>query len=242
MKISVLGFIILIGVFFFCLSERNAVETIGFFDSHAAIVVFGGVLGALMIALSKPTLLFMSKSFFQHITGLKTTDRTIAAIKKEWSEIQQACREGKRSVILNFIENSSYPEVRACCEVLLHQIEGSLLQEKFMTIRQENLSQYEPVIEGWDLVARLAPSFGMVGTVTGMVQLFKNMASSSSNLGGAMGMALLATLYGIAFGAAVGGPMSTKMSNELNERLNLIDLFEVSVSALLLDLRKGERR
>ena len=88
------------------------------------------------------------------------------------------------------------------------------------------------MIEGWDLVGRLAPSFGMVGTVTGMVQLFRNMGSDSGNLGGAMGMALLATLYGITFGAAVGSPMATRIMNRMNEYLATMDLLEQTIAAL----------
>jgi chemotaxis protein MotA len=237
-----LGFLILVIVFVFCLAERNSTGPIGFFDFHAAIVVFGGVLGALMIALNGQSLKFMVSFFFQQILGFKSFELEQAGLSSEWAEIQQACRQGRRSALLNYIEKSKYAEVRTSCEVLLGQLDGAVLSEKYMVLRQKYLQQYEPVIEGWDLVARLAPSFGMVGTVTGMVQLFKNMSSSSGNLGGAMGMALLATLYGIAFGTAVGGPMSTKMNNELNERLNMIDFIETSTSALLQEFRQGDKK
>ncbi len=239
---SVLGFVVLGLVFSFCLADRSGAAAIGFFDLHAAVVVFGGVLGAMLIALNKSALIFMLKTFIQQILGHKGVAKEQQTLKNEWSEIQKACREGKRAILLNYIEKSKFEEVRASCEVLLGQLDGSLSSEKFMSLRQTYLSRYEPVIEGWDLIARLAPSFGMVGTVTGMVQLFKNMASSSGNLGGAMGMALLATLYGIAFGSAVGGPMSTKMSNELNECLNMIDYLEVSTGALVQEFRRGEKQ
>lgn len=242
MRSSVLGFIAIAIVFTFALSERPAGGAIGFFDLHAALVVFGGVFGALFIALSKESLIVMGKSFLHHFLGLKSYQNELKSLKSEWSQIQSACRDGKRTLLLNLIEKSSHPEVRASCELLVSQSEGLQVQEKFSSIRQQYLTQYEPVIEGWDLVARLAPSFGMVGTVAGMVQLFKNMADADTNLGGAMGMALLATLYGIAFGTAIGGPMSTKMNNELNERLNLLDFCEVSTGALLQELRQGDRR
>jgi chemotaxis protein MotA len=91
------------------------------------------------------------------------------------------------------------------------------------------------------MVARLSPSFGIVGTVAGMVQLFRNMATQSGGLGGAMAMALLETLYGILFGTAVGGPMSTRLNQQLNEHLSLIDLLERQVAALIEEDRSRKR-
>ena len=49
----------------------------------------------------------------------------------------------------------------------------------------------------------LAPSFGMVGTITGMIQLFQKMGADNMDLGSAISLALLATLYGVAFGPGV---------------------------------------
>jgi chemotaxis protein MotA len=89
------------------------------------------------------------------------------------------------------------------------------------------------VIEGWEMVGKLAPSFGMVGTVTGMVQMFQHMADNSGNLGGAMAMALVATLYGITLGAALGGPMASRVNNQLNERLDLLEFMQQTVTALI---------
>jgi chemotaxis protein MotA len=83
------------------------------------------------------------------------------------------------------------------------------------------------------MVARLGPSFGIVGTVAGMVTLFRNMADRSGNLGGAMALALLATLYGILLGTAIGGPMSARLNNRLNRRIGLIDLLERQTAALI---------
>ena len=241
-KSSILGFLILAGVFSFCFADRSAVESIGFFDLHAAVVVFGGVIGSLFIALNTRALSFMVKSLSHLFWGKNNSDSVLSQLQIEWIEIQKSCREGKKGILLNSIEKSVHPEIRTCCEILLSQQSGAILTEKFTELKQQCLLKYEPVIEGWDLVARLAPSFGMVGTVTGMVQLFKNMSNSSGNLGGAMGMALLATLYGIGFGSAVGGPMSARLSNELNEHLNLIDLLEINVTALVQEFRQGEKR
>ncbi len=237
MGTSIFGFLTLIAVFIFCLGDKSEVQSLGFFDLHAAVVVFGGVLGALLIALNKDTLKLMFSSLLKHFIGIKKASDETQSIKNEIEKIKTACRDGNRAVLLNYVDQSTSLEIKYATQIILGQIQGPSAIEKFAEIRQLYLSKYEPVIEGWDLISRLAPSFGMVGTVTGMVQLFKNMSTSTDNLGGSMGMALLATLYGIALGTALGGPMSTRSSNELNDKLNLVDYIEAISSSLVQEFK-----
>ncbi|MCA9547247.1 MAG: MotA/TolQ/ExbB proton channel family protein, partial [Myxococcales bacterium] len=89
-----------------------------------------------------------------------------------------------------------------------------------------------PPIANWELLARLGPSFGMVGTVTGMIQLFQNMGDENLNLGAAISLALVATLYGIAFGAGVAGPIGHFLRTQLDERLGVLDRCRQTVTEL----------
>jgi chemotaxis protein MotA len=226
------GLAILAMVFKVAVSDRPGSE-LSFLDPHAAIVVFGGVTGALCLAIDWRALLRMlssvrdllpSTSAFSH--EMRKTQAALETLKDSW-------REGRRAVVLDMADKGTSVEVRVAADALMRQLQGAALVERFSEVRNRYSRLQQPTIEGWDLVGRMAPSFGMVGTVTGMVQLFRNLAADSGNMGGAMAMALLATLYGIAFGAAVGGPMATRLNNQLNERMNLIDLLEATVASLL---------
>ena len=79
-------------------------------------------------------------------------------------------------------------------------------------------------------IFKLGPAFGMVGTITGMIQLFRNMNAENLNIGAAMSLALLATLYGVAFGAGVAGPIGHYLNGLLDERLGFIERCEKSVN------------
>jgi flagellar motor component MotA len=83
------------------------------------------------------------------------------------------------------------------------------------------------------LLARLGPSFGLVGTVTGIVMLFRNMGNDNLNIGAAMSLALVSTLYGIAFGAGVAGPVGHFLRGLLDERLGALDRCRQSVLELV---------
>jgi chemotaxis protein MotA len=233
-----IGLLVLAGVGYTALVERPGAE-LGFFDPHAGIVVFGGVIGALFLANEQHDLKAMLRSVVELFPIFKPFHKMMAETQAGLHEIRTAWREGRRSVILSLVDKGKTSELRLAADVLLQQLSGDSLTERFMQQRTKYLQEYGPVVEGWEMVGKLAPSFGMVGTVTGMVQLFKNMADDPSNLGGAMAMALLATLYGIATGAAVGGPMASRINNQLNERLSQLDLIEKTVCALLSETRQG---
>lgn len=234
---SLLGVIIIVGVCIFALSERAQVK-ISFFDSHALAVVVGGVIGALFVAIDRHALMRMGRNllgllpFYAGDANEDITD-DIERMRKSW-------REGRRGEILEYAEASQGDALRTAADCLLQQLSPASISEKFTEIRSTYFKNYAPTIEGWEMVGKLAPSFGMVGTVTGMVLLFRNMADNAGNLGGAMAMALLATLYGITLGAALGGPMATRVQNQLNDRLADLELLEKTIVALLQDSRMSQ--
>ena len=103
----------------------------------------------------------------------------------------------------------------------------------FTELRHAELSRWQPAIGNWELLSKLAPSFGMVGTITGMIKLFQKMGEDSMDLGSAISLALLATLYGVAFGAGVAGPVGHFLRNLLDERLGALERAEQSVAELI---------
>ena len=225
------GVLILGAVFFVAVAVRASTQ-LNFLDLHAAFVVFGGVAGALCLSMERKAIIHLLKSIRDLVPGLGKTIYDTQIIKRELNELKEAWLGGQRAKVLEMADESKSPEIRTAADALLKRKKGVSLSEAFASHRTNYISKYQPVIEGWDLVGRLAPSFGMVGTVTGMIQLFRNMASDNSNIGAAMGMALLATLYGITFGAAVGSPMATRVMNRMNEYLAGMEMLEQTVASL----------
>jgi chemotaxis protein MotA len=62
----------------------------------------------------------------------------------------------------------------------------------------------------WTAVADTAPALGMVGTVLGLVAMFSNM-DDVTNVGPAMGLALLTTLYGAILSNLVAAPIAARL-------------------------------
>jgi chemotaxis protein MotA len=69
-------------------------------------------------------------------------------------------------------------------------------------------------------IAMSAPSFGMVGTLIGMVQLFASIKDPSS-IGDAMALTLLSTLYGAVIAYLLAIPIAGKLELRSREELQL---------------------
>ena len=116
------------------------------------------------------------------------------------------------------------------------------IETAFMELRHAELSRWQPAVSNWELLSKLGPSFGMVGTITGMIQLFKSMGTDNLNIGAAMSLALIATLYGVAFGAGVAGPIGHYLRERLDEKLGAIERCEQTTRELIALSRGDQRR
>ena len=168
-----------------------------------------------------------------------TTGTVHLTLRNDLQELARTALKGREgsAVVLD-------PRLDTWAAVLIDDESAALLVDRLAAVE-------DPLLVGavWNNVrtsvglARLAPSFGMVGTITGMIQLFQNMGEDRMNLGSAISLALLATLYGVAFGAGVAGPIGHFLRNLLDERLGAIERCEQTVGELIARAgRDGARR
>lgn len=76
-------------------------------------------------------------------------------------------------------------------------------------------ARHEDAAGMYDKASSMAPAFGMVGTLVGLINMLKgmDMSSGSSNIGSDMGTALITTLYGCILAHMVFGPIATILRN-----------------------------
>lgn len=211
----------------------RADNTISAFDTHALIMVLGGSLAAVMVSSSTLTTLRTFLCLRELIPAVGTLGRATDAMEAERLELVTLWRDGRRTQAVELAERSRFPAIKRMLELVLSRAPDEASQAAFTELRHAELSRWQPAIGNWELLARLAPSFGMVGTITGMIQLFKNMSSDNLNMGSAISLALLATLYGVAFGAGVAGPIGHYLRSLLDERLGVLERCEKGVAELI---------
>ena len=71
-------------------------------------------------------------------------------------------------------------------------------------------ARHEDAAALYDKASSVAPAFGMVGTLVGLINMLKamNLEGGAGDLGGAMGTALITTLYGCILAHMVFGPVA----------------------------------
>jgi len=229
---QIFGLLLLAFVVAFGFSDRGAAQ-VSPFDLHAAIMVVLGSTAAVLVSSNHVTAMRTIACLRELIPRFRVYARTTAAMEAERERLCSLWHDGKRSVALDLADKSSFASIKQMVELILNRSPQAASSKVFLEQRHDEISHWQPAINNWEMLSKLGPSFGMVGTITGMIQLFRNMSSENLNIGAAMSLALLATLYGVAFGAGVAGPIGHYLNGLLDERLGFIDRCEKSVNEIV---------
>lgn len=232
---QIIGLALLAFVVWYGFADRSAdhAKAISAFDSHAMVMVLVGSLAAVLVSSSTRTTLRTFLSLRELIPGLRFFGRKTEAMEKEREEVFNLWREGKRAQAVGVAEKSQSAAVKKMAELILSRAPEAASAKAFTELRHEEIGTWQPAIHNWEMLSKLGPAFGMVGTITGMVQLFRSMNSDNLNIGAAMSLALLAALYGVAFGAGVAGPISNYLNGLLDERLGFLERCQMSVNEIV---------
>lgn len=228
---QLIGLALLAFVVWYGFLEREP-GAISAFDTHALVMVLGGSLAAVLISSSAITTLRTGALLRELVPGVGTLGAGTNALEAERKQIAELWLDGKRSQAVQLAQSSQFPAISRMLELVLARAPEEATESAFLDLRHAAMSRWQPGIANWELLAKLAPSFGMVGTITGMIQLFANLGEDT-NMGAAISLALLATLYGVAFGAGVAGPIGHYLRGLLDERIGALERCEKTVSDLI---------
>ena len=203
--------------------ERGDAGGGSYFDWHAAFIILFGSFGAVFLGSGPKEFLKTLKALKEFIPGLQSYEKTNHKIEEERKKIELMWLEGKRAEIIQFSESSNLASTKTMIDQLLAKSNKAYSENRFTALAHDCLDNMESVVLNWELLGKLGPSFGIVGTITAMINIFAQFGGDQSKIGASMSLALLATLYGITFGAGIAGPISNYFSRIMEERLNAYD-------------------
>lgn len=102
------------------------------------------------------------------------------------------------------------PDVSRGVEAVLDGHAPDLVENVLDQLRNARTDRHAIVHDWWSAAAESAPALGMVGTLIGLVQLFRVMDDPAA-IGGAMAVALLATLYGALLANLIAAPVAARL-------------------------------
>jgi len=230
--VQIVGVILLAVVVWYGFSEREQ-TAITAFDSHAFVMVLGGTTAAILVSSSALTTLRTLLCLREAIPFAGALGPVTQRMEAERAQLVELWAEGRRAQAVQLAEGSRFPAVRQLLELVLKRASAEEAQAVFTELKHQEILRWQPAIGNWELLSRLAPSFGMVGTITGMIQLFRNMGEDNLDIGSALSLALVSTLYGVAFGAGIAGPFGHFLRGMLEERLGVLERCEDNVGDLV---------
>lgn len=160
----------------------------------AAMIVFGGTLGAVMIAYPLPVVMDSFKRLRQVV--LETNGDPEGLIKEMLGYAQKARKEGIVALDSE-LENIQNPFLK---KSLMLAIDGTEPQElrKIMELEMENQSeQEERVPQVYEAAGGFAPTIGIIGAVLGLIQVMQHL-DNITEVGRGIAVAFVATIYGVA--------------------------------------------
>lgn len=227
-----IGLGLLLFVLWFGFRDRSD-AVISAFDPHALVMVVVGSFSAVLMSSTTKTALRTFTCLGELVPGLRRFARGTERMEREREQITGLWREGKRNAAVELADKGQSPAIKKMVELIMSRAPEAVSSKVFLELRHAEIAHWQPAIHNWEMLSKLGPSFGMVGTITGMITLFKNMSGDNLNIGAAMSLALLATLYGVAFGAGLCGPISHFLNGLLDERLGFLERAEKSVNEIV---------
>jgi chemotaxis protein MotA len=175
---QILGVLLLVAVVWFGLGERGA-TTVTAFDLHAFVMVLGGSLAAILVSSSTRTTARTLGCMRELLPGLGTLGRGTDELEAQREELVSLWRAGKRAQAVALAEDSRHSAIGRMVSLVLERAPDEATRAAFTELNHATMTRWQPAVSNWEVLAKLAPSFGMVGTITGMIQLFQNMGSDT---------------------------------------------------------------
>ena len=211
-----------------------------YIDLHSMICVIGGTLLSAVIAFGGKSIVQLWKIY---TAAVKKKEPRISGIVEE---VVKIAKETKGEINQSFVAGyrGSFPFLKDGLTLIADgfskdQIE-SILEERIVTAH----SRYKQDEKMLQALAKIPPSFGLVGTTVGLIALFAEVggADSLKKIGPAMAVALTATLYGILTAFVILNPMFERVKkisqSDLLERqiiLKGVILLKVKSSPVYID-------
>lgn len=204
-----------------------------YLDLHAFLIVFGGSIAAAFMGYHSADVITAFKAIWWMLIKPKSTreglNTEIMRLIK-WSYLVQ---QRGLPALENEIKTvpARDPMLRYCIELTVTNHPPEQLRQMMVTAVESDFEHKTAAVAVLRNLGASAPSFGMIGTLVGLIAILNQMGGGAKNLvgiiGSGMSLALVATLYGVFFARMVFIPAANKLlQKEETERFRNLMVIE----------------
>ncbi|TWI56938.1 flagellar motor protein MotP [Halalkalibacter nanhaiisediminis] len=203
--------VILLAVF----ADAGPSGLVFFIQIASILIVFGGVIAAIVITFSMAELKLLPKVL---VETFRTETHDLQQLIDAFVDLSgKARREGLLALEAG-LDDVEDPFIKKGVLLAVDGIEPDVIKDIMMA---EVIAMEERHRKGRAILEKAgeyAPAWGMIGTLIGLVLMLQNL-NDPSTLGPSMSIALLTTLYGTVLANLIFIPMATKLTNKTDEEV-----------------------
>jgi chemotaxis protein MotA len=199
------------------------------FQPTAAMIVFGGTLGAVMLQFPLAIILLA----FRQLGSVFVTARRDqqATIRQLVQYAQKARREGIVSL------DAELPQIDDpfLKRSLMLAVDGTEPQElrKIMELELDNQAEYEEQVpQVFESAGGFAPTIGIIGAVLGLIQVMQHL-DKIDEVGRGIAVAFVATIYGVGSANLLYLPVAGKMKLRIRDEQIMREMTLEGVASIL---------
>lgn len=203
---SIIG--VVFGIFCILLGQMMEGGNVGqLIQITAAIIVFGGTAGAVILSFPGEDLLNAVSSLQLVFFGKNVDfDKIITEL------IGYATKARKEGVIVleKEAKNASDPLMKTGLEAVSDGADPVLVRDLLETQLSQLEEEAARITKVWESAGGFTPTVGIIGAVLGLIQVMNNLADPSK-LGAGIAVAFVATVYGVGSANLIFIPLGSKV-------------------------------
>ena len=189
-----------------------------FWDPASVFITIGCTI-LIIVASFPPSALKDIPKHFKILLNTKGNDPL--AIIDELVELAQVARKNGLLALEEKGNQQEDPFFKQCIMLIVDNNDADQAREIMMNDIEQSSARHEAGAGMYDRGSSVAPAFGMVGTLVGLINMLKAMdvESGGGNLGPAMATALVTTLYGCVLAHMIFGPIANQLRQRDEEEM-----------------------
>jgi chemotaxis protein MotA len=200
-----------------------------FVNIPSVLITIGGTLGAVAVATPVEELKNLPKTLRSAFSRKEGQD--LLPIMRSMIELARKARAEGLLALEEEVNRIEDAFIRKSTQLVIDGTPPELVQsimEAEIALQEEQGAATRRV---FDLMAELAPAFGMLGTLIGLIQMLRHLNSPEA-LGPGMAVALITTLYGSFIANVFAIPVSRKLANQTAEKVKFMEVIVEGILAI----------
>ena len=232
--VTVVGLVGALSLLWFVLASEG--DVLRYLNLTGFVIVFGGVMVAALIAFQGRELLAAMRAFgaiFRAEPGMRTEIAELVEVARHLSQKNIHAAEERAARI-------SSPFLRLGLQLV---VDGTPMDDlmHIMTWRIRKMAEVESAqARFFRTLAALAPGFGLLGTLAGMVAMLRELGTGDiARVGSGMAVAMLATLYGVVLSNLIFKPIAIKIEQRTQRRVATLNILLEGIMLVSLGRSPG---